>query len=227
MKKIITLAIVSAMLLAVTACGDKDTKDPAQTTNTPAQTTEITSGTADKAEGTVGEILLADFKTKASGTAQEIADGLLQNSILEFMPATMPVEEGFLNGFNEEIKGFKEGVMFGPAIGTIPFVGYIFTLEDGADVEGFKTTLKDNANLRWNICTSADEMVCENEGNTVFFLMCPTTFEQPEMGDDAGVGDMGVGDMGIGDMDMPAADGEPAFDGEMDVPAAEDGITLE
>ena len=102
--------------------------------------------------------------------------------------------------------------MFGPAIGTIPFVGYVFVLEDGADVEGFKTTLKDNANLRWNICTMAEEMVCESEGNTVFFLMCPTSFEQPEEGDDAGVGDMGVGDM-----EIPAEDGI----------AAEDGITLE
>lgn len=225
MKKIIALALASAMLLAVTACGDKDTKDPAQTTD--VQTT-VVSGESDKAEGTVGETLLADFKTMADKSAQDIADTLLQNPVIQFMPATMPVEEGFLNGFNEEIKGFKEGVMFGPAIGTIPFVGYIFTLEDGADVEGFKTTLKDNANLRWNICTAAEEMVCENEGNTVFFLMCPTTFEQPEVEDDMGAGDMGVGDMGVGDMDMPAADGDmPAFDGEMDVPAAEDGITLE
>ncbi len=227
MKKLITIAIAAAMLLAITSCGDKETKDPAQTSGSAAQTTEITTGTTE-ADGTVGETLYADFKTKADGTAQEIADGLLQNPVIQFMPATMPVEEGFLNGFDNEIKGFKEGVMFGPAIGTIPFVGYIFTLEDGADIESFKTTLKDNANLRWNICVTADEMFVESEGNTVFFLMCPTTFEQPEMGDDAGVGDMGVGDM-----DMPAADGDmPAFDGDMDAPAAdgipaEDGITLE
>ena len=29
--------------------------------------------------------------------------------------------------------------------------------------------LNDNADLRWNICTAAEELVIENEGNTVFF----------------------------------------------------------
>ncbi|MBO5647090.1 MAG: hypothetical protein J6S59_08230, partial [Clostridia bacterium] len=70
------------------------------------------------------------------------------------------------------------GAKFMPMVGSIPFVGYIFKLEDGADVEAFKTTLKDNANLRWNICTAAEEMIVESKDNTVFFLMCPSTFEQ-------------------------------------------------
>ena len=87
--------------------------------------------------------------------------------------------------------------MFGPMIGTIPFIGYVFTLAEGADVEAFKTLLTDNANLRWNICTAAEELVVESEGNTVFFLMCPTTFEQPE-----GEG----GD--VGGMDMPIGEGD-------------------
>jgi hypothetical protein len=50
-------------------------------------------------------------------------------------------------------------------------------LADGADVEAFKTTRESEANLRWNICTAAEEMVCENVGNTVFFLMCPMSLE--------------------------------------------------
>ena len=33
-----------------------------------------------------------------------------------------------------QIKGFKEGVMFAPMIGVIPFVGYVFDLADGTDV---------------------------------------------------------------------------------------------
>ena len=95
------------------------------------------------------------------------------------MGGATPVEPGLLSGFdNTEIKGFKEGAMFGPMMGTIPFVGYIFVLEDGADVDAFKTTLKDSANLRWNICTEAEELTVDNEGNTVFFLMSPKAFEQ-------------------------------------------------
>ena len=134
----------------------------------------------------------------------------------------MPVEEGLLSGFdNYEVKGFKEGVMFGPMMGSIAFVGYIFVLEDGADVETFKTNLKENANLRWQICVQAEELVVENEGNIVFFLMCPKTFETPEMPEEEG-GEVGNMDMGIEgeipafDGEVPAADGEvPAFDGEV------------
>ena len=191
MKKIIAIVLASLMMFAMSACG------------TGSNTNET-----EPAPTTVGTKLLADFKTMADKTPQEIADALLTNEEIQFMPATMPVEEGFLNGFNEEIKGFEEAVMFGPAIGTIPFVGYIFKLADGADVDAFTKTLEDNANLRWNICTEAEEMVCEAVGNTVFFVMCPKTFEEQPAGDDAAVGDMEI----------------TPDDGMI---AAEDGITLE
>jgi hypothetical protein len=83
-----------------------------------------------------------------------------------------PIAEGWLNGFDaESITGFSEGAVFAPMIGTIAFMGYIFTLPEGADVEAFKTQLTSTANLRWNICTEADEMVCDNVGNKVFFVI--------------------------------------------------------
>ncbi len=218
MKKIIAILLASMMMLSTAACGNTTDSDSTDTT-TAAQAQDATN--ADTAtDGTVGSALLADFKANPNGTAQEIADRLLQNKVCQFMGGSMPVEEGPLTGFdNAEIKGFKEGVMFSPMVGTIPFVGYIFQLEDGADVEAFKTTLKDSANLRWNICTEAEELIVENEGNTVFFLMCPKNFDQPE--DNAG--DMG-GDMSA-DMEIPAEEGIPAYDGEDTLTEKE--ITLE
>ena len=66
-------------------------------------------------------------------------------------------------------------------IGSIPFVGYIFILEDGADVDTFAQNLLDNCNPRWNICVTADETFCEVSGNTVFFLMSPAGTDEPEM----------------------------------------------
>ena len=198
MKKLIALLMAVMMLMTMVACGT------AESGNNDSSINEQT-GT----ETTVGQTLLADFKADSTGTAQEIADRILKNEIIQFMSGSMPVEEGTLSGFdNAEIKGFKEGAMFGPMMGSIAFVGYIFELSDDADVEAFKTTLKDSANLRWNICVEADELVVENEGNKVFFLMCPKSFEQPETEGDEAVGD---------DMDMPAEDMIPA----------EDGITLE
>ena len=172
----------------------KDTeKDKEQTTKpseTPAQKPEqnpaqnennTSSNEATPASKTVGQTLLADFKARVAkgGSAQSIAEGIMTNSIIQFMGGTVPVEPGFLTGFdNAEITGFKEGVMFAPGIGTIPFVGYVFTLEDGVSASDFAKNLKSNANPRWNICTAADETVVDYSGNKVFFLMCPSTFEQ-------------------------------------------------
>ncbi len=129
---------------------------------------------------TVGNILLEDFNKKANlGNSLTIAEELLKNPIIQFPPATMAVEPGYLTGFgNAEIKGFKEGAMFSPMIGTIPFVGYIFTLEDGQNTADFIKTLKASANLRWNVCTEAEEMVTGNVGNKVFFVMCKKSFDE-------------------------------------------------
>lgn len=212
MKKIIAIMMAMAMLLAFTACGaEKEETKNEETKDTVVENNDTTAPEKEESsDATVGETLKAEFKANADKSAQEIADAVLANSMVQFMPASMPVEEGFLNGFNDEIKGFKEGIMFGPAIGTIPFVGYVFVLEDGADVDAFKTTLSDNANLRWNICTQAEEMVIESEGNTVFFLMCPSTFEEESAGDEM---DMGMDmDMGL-DMEIPAEDGIAAEEG--------------
>lgn len=168
MKKIIAFLMATFMLLTMAACGG-NTEDVSSDTNS---------------ESTVGQTLLADFKANSKGTAQEIADRLLKNEIIQFMSAATPVEEGLLSGFdNAEIKGFKDGVMFGPMMSSIAFVGYIFELDEDADVDAFKQTLKDSANLRWNICVEAEELIVENQENKVFFLMSPKSFEQPETED--------------------------------------------
>ncbi len=184
MKKTLALILATMLMLSITACSEKPaTETPdVDTENTQNETENNTNDKTESADGTIGEILSKDFKDRVTAdsslSAQAIADELVKNSVLQFGPAVMPVEPGLLTGFdNTEINGFKEGVMFAPMIGTIPFVGYVFVLEDGADVEGFKTTLSDSANLRWNICTEAEEKIVENVGNTVFFLMCPKSLD--------------------------------------------------
>lgn len=124
---------------------------------------------------TAGEKLLADFNAKAgsASSAMALAEAISQNAIIPFSAMAVPVEPGFLAGFgNTEIKGFKEGAMFGPVIGSVPFVGYVFALEDGVSASDFISTLKSNADLRWNICVEAEEMVAGSAGNKVFFVMC-------------------------------------------------------
>ena len=136
---------------------------------------------AKKDQDTVGKVLLQDFKSNPDGTVLEVAERIITSESIPFMGGAMEVEPGLLTGFdNAEITGFKEGAMFSPMIGTIPFVGYIFEVEDGTDVDAFMETLKDNANLRWNICTEAEELTLGREGNKVFFLMSPMSFEEVE-----------------------------------------------
>lgn len=163
-----------------------DSTKPQSTPQTPApeQSTppalEQKPSTAPVAS-TLGQTLLADFKVKASSgmSTQAISEALIANPAIKFNGGAVPVEEGYLSGFdNTEIKGFKSGVMIAPQIGSIAFVGYVFELESAADAPAFKAMLEKNANLRWNICVEAEEMVSGISGNKVFFVMCPKSLEE-------------------------------------------------
>lgn len=156
MKRFIAVFMAALMMFTLSACGKKE--EPA----------------------TAGAALLAVFQeeVKTDCPAEELADKIITNEMIPFAGMAMAVEPGYLNGFTEEIDGFENGAVFGPMIGSIPFVGYVFYLEDGADVKAFVNNLKEKGDLRWNICTEADEMVCEAEGNKVFFVMCPTSLDE-------------------------------------------------
>lgn len=202
MKKLLLSALALTLAFSMAACG-KDTEPSATpepsiqesvesepiSTETPATEapveTEAPAENETPVEGeTVGSTLLGVFNQlmadeTAGHDALTIADKLVTHESILFSGGAMEVEAGFLSGFdNYEVTGFEHGAMFAPMIGSIPFVGYVFTLPEDADVDAFMTGLKDNANLRWQICVEAEEMICEANGNTVFFLMCPTSFEE-------------------------------------------------
>lgn len=177
MKKIAPFTLSLTMIILLTACmSNKDEVNSITEAETTVQSDIV------KDDATVGEKLLDSFHTEIEAdptiSAEKLAEIILSNSIIEFDGAQTHVENGFLTGFgNVEITGFKEGVMFSPMISTIPFVGYIFILADDIDAAEFTQNLKDNADLRWNICTEADEMIADYSDKTVFFLMCPNSFE--------------------------------------------------
>lgn len=169
MKKFLVTLLAAVMVLSAVACGSKKEEAPATTVLTEVEA------------GTLGAALLEVFSTEIEAnnalTAQELADTIITNEAILFAGASVPMEEGFLMGFDAEIKGFDEAVMFAPMIGTIPFVGYVFDLAEDADVNAFMTTLQENANMRWNICTEAEQTVIASFGDKVFFLMCPNSLE--------------------------------------------------
>ena len=140
----------------------------------PEQDEEAPAASGD----TVAAQLQKAFEGMADQSALDIATALSTHEVIKFGAGAMPVEPGLLSGFdNYEVTGFQEGAVFMPMIGSIAFVGYIFTLEDGADVNAFMENLKANSNPRWNICVAAEETLVSNVGNKVFFVMSPLYLE--------------------------------------------------
>ena len=155
----VTALLAGVLLLSLAACGGRE-----------------------KAPDTLGQAVFQTFQAEYAAHPQAdldtLAQALLTPDTVGFTGTTAPVEPGTLMGFgNTPIEGFSQGVMFAPVIGVIPFLGYLFRLEEGTDGAAFMDTLKSAGDLRWNICTQADEMVVGQEGDVVFFLMCPYTLE--------------------------------------------------
>lgn len=66
---------------------------------------------------------------KDGSKVEDIVSKMLEADSENLNLISMPVEEGPLNGFTGEIKGFEEAAVFSPMIGSIPFIGYVFKLK--------------------------------------------------------------------------------------------------
>ena len=178
MKKLIALLLALVMMMSMVACGETPNTEPSTEGTQPSAPAGNGDVTPSVDANTMGGKLWAAFEAaqaaNPSATAEEMANILATDSCIEFMCGAMPIEPGFQAGFGEfEVKGFEQGAMYMPFIGSIPFVGYIFDLADGADVAAFMAELEANCNPRWNICVCAEQTVIGSKGNRVFFLMCP------------------------------------------------------
>lgn len=199
------IAMLSALLcFSMVACGNTQKEDETSATTTAATTVagdvtttvgETTVATTEapaedkvviidpKADAnTVGGKLWNAFvaakEEKPEITADEMANLLVTNEVIQFMGGALPLEanQEFFNGFDDyKITGYESGALYMPMIGSIPFIGYVFELAEGADVEAFIKNLNDHANPRWNVCVTAEQTVIGAYGTTVFFLMCPSS----------------------------------------------------
>ena len=131
-------------------------------------------------ENTVAQTLGRQFESEIENEKdiEKVAKKIAENEILEISVDASQVKSGdYLSGFQKEIKDFKNAYVIRPMIGTIPFIAYIFEVENSSE---FAEELKSSADLRWNICTEADEMHVVVRGDYVFFVMSPKNFEQEE-----------------------------------------------
>ena len=129
-------------------------------------------------ENTVAQTLGRQFESEIENERdiEKVTKKIAENEILEISVDASQVKSGdYLSGFQKEIKDFKNAYVIRPMIGTIPFIAYIFEVENSSE---FAEELKSSADLRWNICTEADEMHVVVRGDYVFFVMSPKNFEE-------------------------------------------------
>jgi len=162
MKKNKILLIISIFVLSLsflTGCGTKE------------NTTQVENKTV---ANTLSETFEKEIKKQKD--IEKVAQTLSESEVIVPALQTFVVgEEDYLSGFKEEIKGFDKAVGIAPMIGTIPFIAYVFEVENPKE---FARVLEENAELNWNICTEADEMKTTIVDNYVFFVMSPTSFEE-------------------------------------------------
>lgn len=192
MKKVFVWLMAGILLLSCTACAGKGnlegdaTENPGVVDGGNPDDGSNTDESGDHTQNpikTIGQRLADDFKAllnpdKMMG-ARAMADELLKGDYLTFDHATTDIQPGKLKGFGDaEITGFKEGVMIEAKKEDVPFLAYIFTLDDDTDAETFMTTLKSKANPQWNSKVKADEMFTERSEKQVFFVMSPKSLDE-------------------------------------------------
>lgn len=129
-------------------------------------------------EKSIAKNLAQQFQDEMKGETdiKKVADQIAKNESLKIQIEVSTIgEEDYVSGFQTEIKDFDKAVVMRPMIGTIPFIAYIFETKNPKE---FAETLKANADLRWNICTEADDMEVSIVDNYVFFIMSPENFDQ-------------------------------------------------
>lgn len=171
MKKLFAILLAILMLFSLAACKD-DTSDEEKIV----------------VPNTTGGHFVNVFLNNVNKSAQEIADSILADSGFKgHVGTTSNVEEGTLVGFGDaEITGFKKGVMFKSNSVRLPFVGYVFELSSGTDVEKFKQNLLDNADLNFNGITSADEVIVQEKGDKVVVVITPDKIDDVPTKDENG-----------------------------------------
>lgn len=183
-KNLLSLALVVTMVASLTGCnsGSSNSATTAPSTTQAATTQAATEATteattaAQTSDVTIASALVQVYKDNMTADANlmDVMNAIAKDTANPYHPEVFEISEGYLNGFTEEVKGFNSGVGMAPMIGTIPFIGYIFDVDNP---EEFISSVEKNIDLRWNICTTADEYMIETVGNRVFIIMAPFNAE--------------------------------------------------
>lgn len=182
--KTVSALLVGAMLLSsFTGCAEKEPETvPPTVTETP-ESVDKPAATEMPAQNTsaaspVNQYFEA-FKAEIGNTTDISALVTKVNEKYPIAPYSLmqeQMQEGFLMGFDADITGFTNAYALLPLIGSVPFILYVFETDDA---DSLMSSLKENANPGWNICTMADDVLCEKlSDNVVLFVMSPNNFDE-------------------------------------------------
>ncbi len=180
-----TILTVSLFAGALAACGSKGedpTKTPVnnnqntennnQNTENNNQNTEnnnqnTENNNQNQGEPTAAQICISTYKEQMAAGAS-IEDAL--NAVAEKIELGGMVEKDFeyVQGFDTTITGYSHIYGLLPMFGGFPFVMYVFETDD---VDALKTMVDAHADLRWNICTEAEEKLIEVVDGKIVFVM--------------------------------------------------------
>ncbi|MGN1473698.1 MAG: hypothetical protein ACI4WZ_06460 [Eubacteriales bacterium] len=190
MKRMIAWILTACLFTAaLSACADgtpvgtSGASDPTGTTLSP-ETTDPAEATIPEEEMTAAEILQAYFhrivKENPDGDTQKLANFLLLHRFFDAMQTTVITQSRPEDG-ELTLPGLKEGFFLSgydsvtrirPFDFSVPFVGYLFALENGENAEEFCGLLTENADLSFLKDVEGMKCAAESEGKLVFFVLC-------------------------------------------------------
>ena len=181
MKKLFTGILILTMAVGLFGCSKSDSNGKTTIDNTKESVTDTTDKPTTESEGDNSGSDDMDSAEIEKKIVSIFEDGIDKGTDIEEIAKLIApvggydcevnkVKEGLLMGFDEDIKGFKNGYEIAPVIGSISYVSYIFETDDA---EALAAQLKKSANPRWNICTEANEPVIKVKDKYVFLTMCP------------------------------------------------------
>ena len=195
MKKIIALILAGLMLLTFVACTPEtpETPDVDSESDSVTESEVVENQTPDKIDtsNVSLEAVATDLINKYAeytGLRQQYDDymasleddeyateedkSMTYEQFASYQLTVTPMEKGaeWLMGFHEVPTGFSECYNYAPGMMS-PFMGYVFRVEEGTDIEEFKKFLTENCDLVWMICRAANTVVCESYGDIVVFQM--------------------------------------------------------
>ncbi len=185
MKKFLLTALAIIMSLSMFACNNSgnngENNDENNVENNGGSEVNKAELAANASVEKIANALMAtyaDYTGMRENYDQYMADVSEEEQITyeEFMSyqlSVMPVEDGaeWLMGFTEVPAGYAEAYCYQPMMMGQAFIGYVFRVAEGTDVEAFKATLTSTCDPRWNICTMANTTVCESYEDLVYFSM--------------------------------------------------------